>query len=158
MFASARLKDDKSIVLAAVRNGCWSLIYASDRLKDDYDVVMAAVNKHGANLRYLSDRLKDDEAIVLAAVNQNGTVLQFASDRLRSDVNFCIECAKKDPDSITYFLGEAKELFKKYQKDIEAVQSFYTQQQQNKADEALLAKIKKTPHTIPSFKRNIVGE
>jgi hypothetical protein len=88
---------------------------------------------------------------VLAAVNQNGTVLQHASDRLKSDINFCIECAKQEQESIAYFEGEAKEIFQAHNNDIVAVEA---QQQQNKADEALLAKIKKSP-TTPSFKMKL---
>jgi hypothetical protein len=85
----------------------------------------------------------------------------YASDRLRSDVNFCISSAKQDPDSIAYFLGEAKEIFEKYHNNLEEIQSFYAQQQQNKANEALLAKLSTGKITIPNdklFKRKLFND
>ena len=43
MYASERLKDDKDIVLLAVKNSRYVLEYASQRLKDDKDIVLEAV-------------------------------------------------------------------------------------------------------------------
>jgi hypothetical protein len=67
-------------------------------------------------------------------VKNNYWALNYASDRLRSDVNFCIECAKKKPEAIAYFLGKAKKIFKAHHNDVVAVE------QQN-ANEALLKKL-----------------
>jgi hypothetical protein len=147
-------------VLAAVNQNGWSLDYASDRLKDNEEFVLVAVNQKGRYLAYVSDRLKDDKAVVLASVSKNGYALRHASDRLRRDVNFCIECAKKNPDSIAYFLGEAKDLFEAYNNDVIAVEEVYTQQQQNKANEALLAKLTTGEMTVPTnslFKRKLLN-
>jgi hypothetical protein len=151
-YASARLKDNEEVVLAAVNQNARSLEYASARLKDDETVVMTAVQNRGYALRFSSDRLKDDYDVVLAAVNQDGTALNYASDRLRRNVNFCIECAKISKESIAYFLGEAKDLFETYNNDIDSVE------QQNKANEALLAKIstkQKFVNTTKVFKRKL---
>jgi hypothetical protein len=90
---------------------------------------------------------------VLSAVSKNATSLGYASDRLRSDVPFCIECAKKNSGSIFYFEGEAKDLFEKYQNNIVAVE-----EQQNKANETLLAKLstkQKFVNTAKVFKRKL---
>jgi hypothetical protein len=85
-------------------------------------------------------------------VSVNGLTLNFASDRLRRNVNFCIECAKIDKNSSKYFMGEAKDLFEKYHNNIVAVE---VKQQQNKVNEALLAKLstKKVVNTTKIFKR-----
>jgi hypothetical protein len=153
-FASDRLKDNEEVVLAAVQENGRALLYASDRLKDNEEVVLASVNQNGYALKYASARLKDNEEVVLSIVQEYGFVLGWASDRLRSDVNFCIECAKKNPGSIAYFLGEAKEIFETHQHDIVAVEH----QQQNKANEALLAKLstKKFVNTTKVFKRKLL--
>jgi hypothetical protein len=94
----------------------------------------------------------------LAAVQQNGTALAYANDKLRRNINFCIECAKKNPEAISYFEGEAKELFEAHNNDIDKIEEVYAQQQQNKANEVLLAKLSKTETAIPTnklFKRKI---
>jgi hypothetical protein len=150
-----KIDEIDEMVKAAVKIDGTTLTYASARLKDDEAIVLAAVEQDGRALMFASDRLKDNEEVVLAAVKKNGTPLIYASARLRSDVNFCIECAKKYPEYIAYFKGEAKKIFQAHQNDLEAIEEVYTQQQQNKADEAFFDKIKKTPHTTPSFKINI---
>jgi hypothetical protein len=58
-----------------------------------------------------------------------------------------------------FFKGEAKEIFKKYQNNPEAIQSIYAQQQeQNKANEALLAKLSTGEIATPNhlFKRRLL--
>jgi hypothetical protein len=150
--------DDKEVMLAAVKETGTALRYASARLQDNEEVVLAAVNQNGTALTYASARLKDDEAIVLAAVEQDSYALIYASARLRSDVNFCIECAKKNPEAQSWFKGEARKLFEKYQ-NVAEVEKVYTKQQaekkQQQDNEALLSKIKKN-HTQPNFKMNIL--
>jgi hypothetical protein len=87
----------------------------------------------------------------MAAVKQDGTALKYTSGRLRSDVPFCIECAKKNPESIAYFEGEAKDLFQTHHNDIVAVE-------QQSANEALLLKLSKNQTFSPSlFKRNLLN-
>jgi hypothetical protein len=90
----------------------------------------------------------------------------LASDRLRSDIDFCIECAKINSGASYWFEGEAEELFEKYDYDLEAIQNALPKykeekanEEQQKANEALLAQIKKSPTTTtpPSFKMNIIS-
>ena len=71
-YASDELKNDRAIVLAAVRQSHRALQFASDALKNNKDFMMVAVRRHGDALKYASDELKNDRAIVLAAVQQNG--------------------------------------------------------------------------------------
>ena len=49
-------------------------------MKDDKEIVLEAVRPNGYALRYASERLKDDEEIVLEAVRQDGYALAFAWD------------------------------------------------------------------------------
>jgi hypothetical protein len=144
--------------MTAVNQNGTSLKYASDRLKDDESIVMVAVQNRGYALIYASDRLKDNEAVVLSAVKRNGAALKYASDRLRSDIPFCISIAKISKESIVYFEGEAKDLFETHHNNIDEVEQVYTQQQQNKVNEALLAKISTGEMTISTnrlFKRRL---
>jgi len=64
------MKDDKELVLAAVKQNGWALRYASPLLQDDKDVVLAAVKIHFGGPRHLqwaSDRLKSDTDVLVAA-------------------------------------------------------------------------------------------
>ena len=72
--ASAALKDDREIVLEAVKQDGRALEYASAALKDDREIVLEAVKAELAlykddlaivQLKYASAALKDDREIVL---------------------------------------------------------------------------------------------
>ncbi len=85
LYTNYILKNDKEVVLAAVRQSGCELKNASEKLKDNIDVVLAAVCNDGESLQYASDRLKNNSKIVLAAVRQNVWALQHASERLKGD-------------------------------------------------------------------------
>jgi hypothetical protein len=158
-YSSKRLQDDEEVVMAAVKQDGAALRYASDRLKDNESIVLATVSKNGSALIFASDRLKENEEVVMVAVQDRDFALNYASARLRSDVNFCIECAKIDKNSSKYFMGEAKKIFQAHHNDIDEVEQVYTQQQQNKANEALLAKLSTGEINIPTnklFKRKLL--
>jgi len=52
-FAPYRVRNDKKIILAVVKESGWALKYASENLKNDKDVVLAAVKNDGLVLRML---------------------------------------------------------------------------------------------------------
>ena len=68
---SEQLRDDKDLVLAAVRQDGIALTFASKRLKSDPDVVRAAVQQDGRSISSASDKLKRDPEIALIACTQN---------------------------------------------------------------------------------------
>ena len=88
MYGSDELKADREVVLAAVARNGGALWYASAELKADREVVLAAVAHYrtvGYALRSGSDELKADREVVLAAVAQNGQSLSCVSAELQAD-------------------------------------------------------------------------
>jgi hypothetical protein len=84
--ACEAVRSDKNLVLVAVSSWFGNAIrYASATLRDDPDVALAAVSNTKEALEYVSERLRNDPRVVLAAVHKDGTVLEHASKRLRSD-------------------------------------------------------------------------
>lgn len=83
--ASLRLRNDREVVLAAVKASGVALEHASLPLRNDREVVLAAVEENGQALSYASNRLKDDEQVVLAAVEKDPYAFIHASNRLRDD-------------------------------------------------------------------------
>lgn len=79
----AHFRNDRQIVLEAVRNNGFAYRCASDSLKEDHTVAMAAVRKNGSVLKLMSSALKDDFDVVLAAVSNDGLALRHASERMR---------------------------------------------------------------------------
>ena len=94
-FASAELKKNKDIVLAAVNQTGDALEYASEELKKDKDIVMAAVNQNGRALAHTSPELQRDKEIVRAALDEDGASLEFCAVELKSDKEFVFAALKK---------------------------------------------------------------
>ena len=66
--APYNIKDDKSVILAAVKKNGMMLRFASDRLRDDREVVKAAAKRDERALQYASYELQNDNAILIAAI------------------------------------------------------------------------------------------
>ena len=54
MVMAAVLKNEREVVMAAVKHDGWALWCASDELKNDREVVNAAVQQKGRALKYAS--------------------------------------------------------------------------------------------------------
>jgi predicted methyltransferase len=78
-------KNNKEIVLAAVRQKGFALRYASEALRADRDVVFAAVRQNGRALGFASTALRGDEDVVRAAVTNTPSSIECASEELRRD-------------------------------------------------------------------------
>ncbi|NDB85401.1 MAG: DUF4116 domain-containing protein [Alphaproteobacteria bacterium] len=65
--------------------------YASAELKADRDVVLAAVAQDRVALKFASAELRADRGFVLAAVAEDGMALEYASDELRRDPQLIIK-------------------------------------------------------------------
>jgi hypothetical protein len=63
------LKEDREIVLEAVKNYGGALEYASENLKEDREIVLEAVKNDGSALKYASENLQEDRKIILEAEN-----------------------------------------------------------------------------------------
>ena len=100
------LRDDKELVLSAVRYDSCALEHVSPRLRDDKDVVLASVEGNGGVLKWASARLQDDYDVVYAAVVSRGrnrgpyclTPLEYASERLRDNREIVEAAVSKVPD------------------------------------------------------------
>jgi hypothetical protein len=85
-FASDALKDDKSIILAAMKNKGIILQYASARLKNDPEIIKAALAQNGWALQYLNDAARDNQEYVQMAIANHPDALSFASPRLQKEL------------------------------------------------------------------------
>jgi len=85
------LRNNKEVVLEAVKQYGWALKYASDELRANKEVVIEAVKQDGYALRFASDELKANKEVVLGAVKQNRYALKYASDELQADKEVVLE-------------------------------------------------------------------
>ena len=82
---------DKLLALGALE-------HASDALKDDREIVLEAVKQNWLALEYASAALKDDREIVLEAVKQDGSALRFASAVLKNDREIVLKARGRQAD------------------------------------------------------------
>ena len=134
-------KNNKNIVLFAVKQNPNALVYAPQKLRSDKEVVLAAVKECGGMLEFASKRLRDNKEIVLAAIKENSDVLRIASERLRDDIEVVLIavknnkariddaserireiCAGKDPLNVLLNLKVHKDLSEEY-KDIQKLKT-----------------------------------
>ena len=66
-------------------NNYFSLADADEKLKADKEVVLAAVKQNGLALEYADKKLKADKEVVLVAVKQDADALRFADKKLKAD-------------------------------------------------------------------------
>ena len=88
------LMQDRSFVLKFVSSSghlfASALQYAADNLRNDRQVVLAAIKHNPGALEFASEALRDDRSLVLAAGS-----LQHASVRLRGDKQLLLEVVKR---------------------------------------------------------------
>ena len=95
-------KNDKEIVMAAVKENGEALQYASEELQADKKIIMYALKKDGRALLFASKLLKADKEVVMEAVKQDGRSLDYASKKLRSDKEVVMEAVKQQGSSFEY--------------------------------------------------------
>ena len=83
-YASAEMRNNKTVVEAAVQTSGLALAYASEEMKNSKTVVLAAVQQDGHALFHGSREMKNTETVVLAAVRQDGSALVYASEELKT--------------------------------------------------------------------------
>jgi hypothetical protein len=59
--------------------------------KNNKDVVLEAVKQDGMALQFASDELKNNKDVVLKAVRQNVWVLRFASEELQKELKHSLK-------------------------------------------------------------------
>ncbi|MBI5732247.1 MAG: DUF4116 domain-containing protein, partial [Candidatus Magasanikbacteria bacterium] len=53
------------------------------RLRNDKEVVMVAIRQRGITLQYASEQLRNDPEVVLIAIKENTLAIRYASDNVR---------------------------------------------------------------------------
>lgn len=96
------IKNDRDLVMEAVRRNGRDLEFASWDLRKDRDVVMEAVSQCGMALEFASRALQDDREIVMKAVTgpRSGSAIMYASETLRNDREIVIAAVTGDKDNL----------------------------------------------------------
>jgi hypothetical protein len=81
-FASEELRNDKEVVLEAIKYNKLNFEFASTSLRDDKEVALEAVANNMQTLQYASERLRGDRDVVYNAIKEHGMALISASEEI----------------------------------------------------------------------------
>ena len=101
-YASNELKNDKEVALEAIKQDELAFYFVSDALKNDKDFVLEVVKRNPAAFYFASDELKNDKEVVLEAIKRDGEALQYASNNLRNNKDFVLEVVKRNGWAFEY--------------------------------------------------------
>lgn len=107
-YASDELKNDRYVLLESVKQNWRALQYASDNFKNDNQVVLAAIKGNGLAFQYASERLKNHRRVVLTAIKQDGNALEYASDNLKNDRETVLTAIKQNGLALQYASDDLK--------------------------------------------------
>lgn len=93
----------KDIMLPLVEKAGYTLKFATAPLRDDEDMVLAAVKSYPKALAYVSNRLRSDKRIALTAVQGHAKAYQYIGPQLRSDRQLAKAAIKSGVYALEYF-------------------------------------------------------
>ena len=107
--ASERLRDDKEVVLAAVKvNPVGNLRLASERLRGEREVVMTAMKEDPYAFISADSHLRDDRIFARMALKKRGSLLAELSQELQNDRDIVEEAMSENSNSFKYASSQLK--------------------------------------------------
>lgn len=119
--ASNKIRNNRDVVLKALKQDWRALEYASLELRKDHRIVMEAVRKKRRGtpysilasdwhaLQFASKDLRDDRDFMLEIiVDVNWAALQYASDTLKKDPRFVLSALKQNSQALLYVSPELR--------------------------------------------------
>lgn len=100
-FVSEQFKNDRELVLIAVKKYGKVLEFASDTLKNDKEIVFEAMKKY-YYFEFVSKELKNNKEFVLQVMDLNTFAFKYLSDELQNDKDFIIKMVNKKPSILNY--------------------------------------------------------
>lgn len=94
------LRDNRSLVLDAVKQNGGAFAYADPSLRADRGLALEAVKRSGLALQFASETLRHDKELVMQAVEHCGFALQFVPEKLRADVEIALKAVRQNGDAL----------------------------------------------------------
>jgi hypothetical protein len=103
---TTRLRNDREIVMAAIKHKICNFRYASKELKDDDDLALIVFNEDKDMFQHLSPRLQNDMKFVMPAVRHNGNNIQYVSNDMKNNYTVAYAAIEQNRDAIK-FIGNS---------------------------------------------------
>ena len=101
-------KDDREVVLAAVRQRDNAISFASEDVQLDREFILRAVRQNGRVLAHVNDRFKADREIALAAIQNTASAIRHAAPELRADRELAELAISGDPNTLQFVSQELR--------------------------------------------------
>ena len=106
-LAPAWVKNNKELVLAAVRWDWHDLRYASEELKNDEEIIRVAISKSAYAVQYASKELREKKELMELAINKNGYMFMFTEGEIKTDITLIKFALSKDESAAIHIPPES---------------------------------------------------
>ena len=87
-YASPRLQNDIDIIKECIKEYGTSVFeYTNDEIRDNREIMLEAIKVTGFNIQYASDRLRNDEELLKTAFNTCSWAFEYAGDKIKEKYN-----------------------------------------------------------------------
>jgi hypothetical protein len=118
---SNQCKEDRELVLQALRKSCYDYIYISEDLKHDKEIVLLVITRNsGVMFEDIPQVYKNDHNMVLAMVKECGLALKRAPNRFTRDLQISLAAVED-------YIGALKYVDKKIRYEKSIVRAAYYQ-------------------------------
>lgn len=124
---SDELKNDRDVVIGAIRNCEEAMMFVSEKLQCDRDIIEMTLLRYrtdrqgeGIGFSFVPDHIKDNDEMALIAISIYTQPFEYFSDRLKHDKKFLVRAMAKNYGILKYLdnkYAEDKTFIKKVLND-----------------------------------------
>lgn len=101
-YASPRLKRDRDIIKAAVKNNPRVLTKLSKEYCDDEEIVSLGLDNYYSSYKYASERLKSKKELALKAFKADGLLIKYAPENIKNDKELVLVAVNNNYRALVY--------------------------------------------------------
>ena len=102
VFASEELQNDREFVKQALQARPGVIQYVKERFKNDRELALIVVRKYGAYIEDLSEELQRDPKVINAALGQNMANLRYMSELVRDNREVVLQAVSQSGHMLEY--------------------------------------------------------
>lgn len=106
---SPELQKNEDVVFAAVGNYGSVLKIVNDNFKNNKEIVMEAIKQNPLAIAYASDELKKDDELIKLVLKADGRNLQLFDENIRGNYDYASYACNSNPWAIQYVTDELKD-------------------------------------------------
>ena len=114
-YLNDKLKNDKSVIVAAVMTDIDLFSYIPEAFKNNKEFILEIIEECPLIIESISDELKNDKMIIWKGLQQDGWTLKYASNEIKDNILFVLEAVKDTPEAIEFATQRIQDIAKNSQ-------------------------------------------